>query len=594
MRTNSIVVSGVMMCLLAISSSWAQVPGIINYQGRVVANGANFNGTGQFKFALVNGAGNVSHWSNDGSSAGGSQPTAAISLTVTKGVYSALLGDTSLPNMTIAIPAIVFTNADVRLRVWFNDGVSGFQQLSPDQRIGAVGYALIAANVDPTSDVQGRRLNIGTAHTLTGTYATIAGGSNNTANDTFATVSGGAGNTASAPGAFVGGGGVDGIVVEGNTASGGGSVVVGGDHNTASAGFATVGGGSFNLAGGGSHPTVGGGSGNTATNDFATVSGGHVNTASGVGDTVGGGQNNKAGGGIFSGEYATVAGGRDNTANGDYATAAGGLDNAATGVESTVGGGYGNIASNDAATVSGGDQNVAGGLGSFVGGGFENTASGLYAAAGGGQYNSAIGDNSTVGGGLSNTASSTGATVPGGTNNTASGKLSFAAGQGARATNDGAFVWADLSSSTPFVSTSNNQFNVRAAGGVRFFATSAANVGVQLAPGANAWSPASDRNVKENFKPVDVRGVLEKVSQMPVTEWNLITQDPSIRHIGPMAQDFKKAFGVGEDDKHISTTDEDGVALAAIQGLYQELREEKARNAKLEQRLDELERRVGK
>jgi Kelch motif protein len=126
-------------------SVYAQVPGIINYQGRLVDNGTNFTGTGQFKFALVNTGATTNYWANDGTAVG--QPTVAVSLTVTKGLYSVLLGNTTISNITAAIPAGVFTNSTVLLRVWFNDGVSGFQQLSPDQRIGAVGYALVAATV---------------------------------------------------------------------------------------------------------------------------------------------------------------------------------------------------------------------------------------------------------------------------------------------------------------------------------------------------------------------------------------------------------------------------------------------------------------
>ena len=133
-------------------SAPAQVPQLINYQGRVAVGTTNFNGTGQFKFALVNAAGTTSYWSNNGSSVAGSQPTAAVSLTVTKGLYSVLLGDTSLANMT-AIPNSVFANADVRLRVWFNDGTNGSQLLSPDQRIAAVGYALMAARLQPGTDL---------------------------------------------------------------------------------------------------------------------------------------------------------------------------------------------------------------------------------------------------------------------------------------------------------------------------------------------------------------------------------------------------------------------------------------------------------
>lgn len=125
---------------------FAQVPQLLHYQGRVRVSGADFSGTGQFKFALVNGAGSTTFWSNDGTSTGGSQPAAAVSLTVQGGLYSLLLGDATVPNMTVLTPG-VFNNNDVRLRVWFSDGPNGWQQLTPDQRVAAVGYALMAEDV---------------------------------------------------------------------------------------------------------------------------------------------------------------------------------------------------------------------------------------------------------------------------------------------------------------------------------------------------------------------------------------------------------------------------------------------------------------
>jgi chaperonin GroEL (HSP60 family) len=70
---------------------------------------------------------------------------------------------------------------------------------------------------------------------------------------------------------------------------------------------------------------------------------------------------------------------------------------------------------------------------------------------------------------------------------------------------------------------------------------------------------------------------------MPVQAWNYKTQEASIRHIGPMSQDFYAAFAVGEDNKHINTVDAFGVALAAIQGLYQTGQEKDARISQLEQ-----------
>ena len=137
----------------------AQVPQLLNYQGRVAVGAVNFDGGGQFKFALVNATGSITYWSNDGSSTAGSEPAAAVALTVTKGLYSVLLGDTTLANMT-AIPASVFTNTDVRLRVWFDDGVNGFQLLTPDQRIAAVGYAMVAGSV-PNGSITGAMIASG-------------------------------------------------------------------------------------------------------------------------------------------------------------------------------------------------------------------------------------------------------------------------------------------------------------------------------------------------------------------------------------------------------------------------------------------------
>lgn len=124
----------------------AQVPQIINYQGKLTVSGTAFTGTGQFKFALVNGDGTTSFWSHDGTSTAGSEPTAALSLPVVNGLYVVPLGDSTLAGMA-AVPPAVFENADVRLRVWFNDGTNGTALLTPDQRITSVGYAMMADTV---------------------------------------------------------------------------------------------------------------------------------------------------------------------------------------------------------------------------------------------------------------------------------------------------------------------------------------------------------------------------------------------------------------------------------------------------------------
>jgi len=108
---------------------------------------------------------------------------------------------------------------------------------------------------------------------------------------------------------------------------------------------------------------------------------------------------------------------------------------------------------------------------------------------------------------------------------------------------------------------------------------------------ANSFTTTSDRNVKENFAPVDPREVLDRVATLPISRWNFKT-DGSTRHIGPMAQDFYQTFNVGADDKHIATVDEEGVALAAIQGLNDKLKEKDAQIDSLEKRLAELEKLV--
>ena len=221
-------------------------------------------------------------------------------------------------------------------------------------------------------------------------------------------------------------------------------------------------------------------------------------------------------------------------------------------------------------------------------GGRLTSAGGDRSTIGGGLSNTASGRDSTVAGGVSNTASGWRSTVPGGRLNSAGGDYSFSAGRRAKIdpTHAGAFVWAD-STSADFASTAANQFNVRAAGGTRIFSNAAATVGVQLAAGGNSWSSISDRNLKKNFTRLDPREVLEKLARVPVTQWNLKSQDASIQHIGPMAQDFHAAFGVGESNRYISSSDADGVALAAIQGLYEMVKEKDAELAALRAEMDE-------
>jgi type VI secretion system secreted protein VgrG len=108
----------------------------------------------------------------------------------------------------------------------------------------------------------------------------------------------------------------------------------------------------------------------------------------------------------------------------------------------------------------------------------------------------------------------------------------------------------------------------------------------------SSWINASDRNLKEDFAPVDAQSVLAQVAALPVQTWSYKAQ-PGQKHLGPVAQDFRAAFGLGADDTSIATVDAAGVALAAIQGLNQKLEQTRAENARLKQELAELKRLVG-
>jgi trimeric autotransporter adhesin len=92
--------------------------------------------------------------------------------------------------------------------------------------------------------------------------------------------------------------------------------------------------------------------------------------------------------------------------------------------------------------------------------------------------------------------------------------------------------------------------------------------------------------------PVDPQFVLAQVAALPISTWNYLAETPATRHMGPMARDFHAAFGLGDSDRHISTVDADGVALAAIQGLYEIVQAQEEEIAGLEARLAALEKQV--
>jgi flagellin-like hook-associated protein FlgL len=310
--------------------------------------------------------------------------------------------------------------------------------------------------------------------------------------------------------------------VAGGTVAGGGAL----DHddgevegNTVHSHFGVVGGGADNVAGRSGRPDRG---------TMATVSGGQSNRASGY--------------------AATVAGGTRNEATGPRTAVGGGINNVAEGVNAAVGGGIGNDADGTFGTVGGGGGNTASGEYAAVGGGRGNHATEEGATVAGGHKNSARAERATVGGGYYNKAHGYGAVVPGGKDNVADGDYSYAAGYHAETNgHDGAYVFAD-SSDEP----------------MRAGADDAAYF--QMPVHARAFNTTSTRAAKTDFEPVEPASVLEGVRDLDVGTWAFHDGDGG-RHMGPTAEDFQEAFGLGDDVESIATVDADGVALAAIQGL---------------------------
>ena len=260
------------------------------------------------------------------------------------------------------------------------------------------------------------------------------------------------------------------------------------------------------------------------------------------------------------------------------------------------------------------------------------TSSGQWDDANVGEYSAAMGVNTTASGSSStafgNGSKATGesATAMGtlteasgaystamglyaiasGGNSTAIGTMTTAAGQGsvvmgvraaAGASANGSFVFGDRSTGTSgdvVTSVSPNQFLVRAAGGVVFWSTSGTTFptspGVALFTGDSAWSTLSDANSKENFVELVGEDVLTKLAAMPVREWNYKAQDAAIRHVGPTAQDFHAAFGLGVDPRRIGTVDADGIALAAVKALETRTRELRGEGSALREHVEALKR----
>jgi len=403
-----------------------------------------------------------------------------------------------------------------------------------------------------------------------------------------------------------------------NVASGPGSAVAAGTFNAATAQNASVFAGQSNSADGISSTVVGGFDNHAEVID-STVVGGAGNRAHGARSVIIGGGYNLAtgqwsfigGGGRQTGSGTAGAAAQDHIVSGNWSVVAGGIGNRVDHNYAFIGGGAYNTASNNGAVVVGGNNgipgqgNTASGLNSFVGAGFLNVASGAYSAIFAGHESTASGDGSVILGGhgpgtgqgnvegpgqsafvatgYSNVASGDFASVISGHDSVAAGTGSIAIGiqaltQSAGAVaHDGSFVFSDGSSGN-FRSTAPHTFNVLATGGARIVTAATntsgeavATAGVTIAAGGGSWTSLSDRAAKRDLLSADPEDVLEKVASMPIYTWRYITERSGANHMGPMAQDFYRAFGLGDSDKTITNVDADGVALAAIQGLKQAL-----------------------
>jgi hypothetical protein len=277
--------------------------------------------------------------------------------------------------------------------------------------------------------------------------------------------------------------------------------------------------------------------------------------------------------------------GANNTATGTGALYSNTLGNAntATGAfalfSNTYGGEYngGNTATGTAALYSNttGDQNTATGSGALN----ANTTGGANTATGSGAL-----DSNTTGG--QNTAVGASALV-----SATTGSYNVAIGS----------VAGQNITTTSYNIDIGNQGVATDSGIVRIGDGGTNNTATYLSGAVygQSFNPSSDANLKTDFRAVEPAAILASLSALPVQTWRFKNDANQTRHIGPTAQDFHSTFAVGDDDKHISVTDEGGVALVAAKALSEALRNsqadleaQKALTADLQSKVSALQRTV--
>ena len=193
-------------------------------------------------------------------------------------------------------------------------------------------------------------------------------------------------------------------------------------------------------------------------------------------------------------------------------------------------------------------------------------------------------------GGWTNKATGSYSAVLGGQNNVATGAYSVALGRRAKVLSKGSFVFSD-GTDADFASGVDNEFIVGAIGGIGFYTSKPFyGTGCYISPGGGTWNCTSDRATKSDVAGIDATDVLDRLATVPISTWRFSGEPDHIRHIGPMAQDFRAAFGLGHDEKSIATVDAQGIALAAIQGLHKLILARDEQIGRLEAKLAELSR----
>lgn len=568
--------------------SGAAATAIIGTNGAVVAININPGGNGagytNAPFVSVSPPPSAltyaTYWSNDGTSTAGSEPSAGVSVGVTNGLFTVVLGDTTIPYMS-AMNASLFTQPDLQLLVWFNDGINGFAALAPPVNVTPVPYAAFANSASnllgglPASQLSGTlptnalpvnpefsgtvsaedfsgngtnltSLNADNLSSGTVPLTRLAGiNSNQLDTATWQLATNLNGGYAAFASNLISGVAITNAFITNSVFAGNGSGLdnLNASQLTSIGNTNTGSGGNFFVGAAGNSTMVGFNNTAIGVNALAANTNGTDNTASGL-----------------NALYLNTAG-DNNTAAGAYALYGNtnGQNNTAAGVDAL----YSNIS---------GGYNTAGGTYALYANtnGNNNTASGAYALRNnaGGSSNTAIGAYALY-------------AITTGSNNIA---LGFGAGQ-------------TIITGSSNIDIGNAGF-VDDANVVRIGTTQTATYLVGTVY-ANSVALTSDRNLKQGFTSVNPEEILDRISGLPITEWQYKADPDGTRHIGPMAQDFHSAFGLnGGDDRHISTVDEGGVALAAIQGLNQKIetgnRQLQAENAELKRRNNLLEKRLAR